>query len=66
MVYVDGKKVKIDKNFNALIKFEVDAGSHEVEMKYTSPGRGAGIIISSIGIVGFIITVYLRRNKMKN
>lgn len=63
-VYVDGKKVKVGKNFSALIKFEVCKGNHIVEMKYTSPGRISGMIITVVGVLGFILTIFIRKTKI--
>lgn len=65
-VWVDGTETPIefqDPNFRGLITYEVPAGKHQVVLKYTNTKiRIVGLIMSAVGVVGFLaIEVFLRR-----
>lgn len=53
--YVDGKKTKINAFKNAFISIKLTPGKHTIHLKYTTPYKIEGIIISLISIFIFII-----------
>lgn len=53
--YVDGEKVDKVTLCDALLGVPLTKGVHTVELKYTSPGFIAGIIISIVGLLAFIL-----------
>ena len=58
-IYVDGKKVeyeKVDVNF---IGFEIEKGHHTIEIEYKSPFKSIGIVLSIIGIILFLLEVFM-------
>ncbi len=68
-VTVDGKQVNTfaigDEVF---VAFELSAGNHEIEMKYTPRGLTAGVFISFIAWVGVIIAAIvsaIKKNRKK-
>ncbi|MDR9831596.1 YfhO family protein, partial [Vibrio sp. FNV 38] len=70
-VSLDGKQVKKLDNVNiSFIGFPVSAGTHKLEMHYTSPGLEKGILVSLIGLAiflclaaGHLIRSLLRKRK---
>ena len=52
-LYVDGKKCDYQTVGNTFIGFNLSAGSHTVEMKYTTLHRNAGLAASFLGFTGF-------------
>lgn len=69
-VLLDGKQVKKFDDVNiSFIGFPVSAGTHQIEMHYTSPGLEKGTLVSAaglailllLGIVSFIVS---RRRKL--
>ena len=57
-VYVDGKKVELVEVADALVGFRIDeAGEHNVRFLYRSKYFNAGLVISAVSIVGFLIIV---------
>ena len=64
--YVDGKEVEITSVNGALIAFELEAGFHEIELRYYPNGLTAGIIITIIAIFAFAILIYISSKKKCN
>ncbi len=62
-VYVDGKKVKPDILFDALIGLKLEKGTHEIVIDYIPKGLISGSILSGISLV--LSTFYLQRTKKK-
>ena len=62
--YVDGQKVEITPVGNAMLAFNISAGRHIIEIKYTPEGFTAGLIISIAGVLIFIAMVVLRWKKI--
>lgn len=56
-VYVDGKKVTPEALEDALLMIPVTSGTHEIELKYTTPGLYLGMILSILSVLAFIIIV---------
>ena len=68
-VYVDGKKVDIEKAVDALLAFEIEeAGEHEIRFAYRPTPIIAGFVISIAAIAGFVLIIVfedkLRRLKI--
>lgn len=66
--YVDGKETDISLIANDLICFNVDAGHHEIELKYHCPGYVLGLIISLAALAAavFCYMVWRKKNSRKN
>lgn len=62
-VYVDEKKVNTEKILDAFISVPISKGKHKVILKYRSPGKILGIIISIIGFTTFIVIEILKKKK---
>lgn len=60
-VFVDNKEVKINREFNTFISININKGTHNVKIKYISPGFKIGLIITLISIIGTLI-VFLKIN----
>lgn len=58
-VYVDGKKVEYEKTNISFIGFKIDKGEHNIEIKYTSPWLNIGKVVSIIGILSFIVVLFV-------
>ncbi len=58
-IYVDDQKVNYINTDVDFIGFEIDRGHHEVLIKYESPYKKVGIILSLIGLLFFIIEVFM-------
>lgn len=63
-VKVDGKKVEPVKVLNALVGIPLEAGEHEVTMKFTPPGWNTGVICLVAGII--ILVLFYRYDKKHN
>lgn len=50
-VYVDGKKQEYETVNKAFLGFKISEGKHEIEIKFTAPGKTVGIIVSVIAII---------------
>lgn len=53
--YVDGTEVEITPVADTFIAFELPEGEHEIKLEFKTPGLKAGIIISVVGIVDFVL-----------
>ncbi len=63
--YVDGEKVKTYKVNTMYMGIRLEAGTHELVLRYTSPGIRAGAVVSVICLAGFFVGVVLWRRKKK-
>lgn len=63
-VYVDGVKTDLIETVDALISVPLTAGTHTVEMKFTTAGYPAAVIITAAGIIIFVglIILWLKKN----
>lgn len=63
-VYVDGVKTEYGVTVDSLISVPLSAGAHTIEMKFTTAGYPAAVIISVAGIIVFagLIILWLKRN----
>ncbi len=41
----------------------VPAGRHTVEFRYVTPGFRAGFIISAATVLGFVLSIFIRKRK---
>lgn len=64
-VYVDGKKQELVKVMDAMSGVKLEAGQHEVELKYIPEGFVLGVTLTSISVVLFILITVLERKKHK-
>ena len=55
--YVDEKKVSIESINEGFVGFPLTAGTHKIIIFYSPPGKNAGIFISLISILLFLITL---------
>ena len=72
-VLVDGAPVEIAGGYDpqskavkltdAVISFPLEAGTHEIEMKYSAPGLLAGALISLISLTGFVVLCIVLRKR---
>ncbi len=53
-VTVDGVEVEAERVDTCFLGFPIDAGDHEIVIRYTAPGLTAGKILSGIGLVCLI------------
>ena len=64
-VYVDGEKTNYEVVNKSFIGFDINEGSHNIKIVYTSPLFKEGLVISCIGLVLFVGTVvYYRKREM--
>lgn len=63
-VYVDGVKTEWNETVDSLISVPLTAGKHTVEMKFTTAGYPAAVIISAAGVIIFVglVILWLKRN----
>lgn len=62
-VFVNNKQIETFELGNALLAFEIDAGSNKIELKYSTPGFKTGIIISITSLS--LILIFYTLNKRK-
>lgn len=65
-IFVDEEEVEISKALDTLIAIKVDSGEHEIILRYTPNGMNAGIILTAIGIIMFIVIVIIYKKKLKH
>ncbi|WP_083267683.1 YfhO family protein [Robinsoniella peoriensis] len=59
--YVNGNKTELYRVNTIYSGILLDAGEHKVELKYFTPGLGAGIFCSLLGIISFIVIIRYRK-----
>ena len=62
-VYVDGERVDTFKCIDSMLAFDIDAGEHEIEMKYVPQQFYFGIIVSMVGAISFLSICLIDINK---
>jgi len=60
---VDGEETDIQSYADAFIVIPVSAGTHDISLRFTSPGYKVGAIASGIGVVVFLAGVVLCSKK---
>ena len=58
-VYVDGARMPTLKVNDLMLGVQLDAGTHSVQLRYHSPGFGAGLVLCGAGLV--CLSLLLRR-----
>ena len=61
-IYVDGKKQELLKLSTTFIGTKINEGHHDIKIIYKTPLLLIGKIISIIGIIIFIISLYINKN----
>lgn len=61
--YVDGKETDVFKVNEAFIGINVEEGEHTIEFKYETPFLKLGAAFSIIGILGFVVIIFVDRKK---
>ena len=67
-LFVDGKETDKEQFLNSLIGVTLEAGSHEIELRYETPGLKEGAMISGFAAAVFgavTIVLYLKEKKRK-
>ena len=64
-VYVDDKKVDTIKSNKYFLGIEIEAGKHDIYLKYHIPYLKEGFILSIIGIIIFILQLIVRNIKYR-
>lgn len=64
-IYVDGKKSKKIKIYDAFLGTKLTEGKHNIEFKYYPPGLNIGILISSISLILSILYFKLENKIFK-
>lgn len=54
-VYVDGERVETYEVLDSLLAFDITAGEHEIELRYSSTMFNVGITVSIIGLAIFVV-----------
>ena len=63
---MDGEEVETKKIANAFLALEMPPGKHEVEFRFTPPGRNKGFIASAVcWLIYIFIWVYIRKKQKK-
>ena len=62
-VYVDGKKANLIRLYDAMCGVNLEAGAHEIEMRYSPQGFIPGACISVISLAGLVLLYVLERRK---
>ena len=62
-VYVDGELTNNKIIDNTFLGFEITKGTHNIEIKYSSPYLTNGLITSIIGIILLILVIIYQKNK---
>ena len=60
--YVDGEKTEILKSNVMFMSIPLTAGSHEIEIRYSTPGLFAGFILSILGVLIFVFCAVRKKN----
>ena len=62
-VYVDGERVETYATMDTLLSFDIEAGEHEIEMKYVSVPFYVGIGLGFVGVGLFAALILLDKKK---
>lgn len=62
-VLLNGEEVEPELFGGALMAFDLEAGSYELEMQYAPAGIGAGLAVSLVSGAAFLLLLYRERNR---
>lgn len=61
--YIDGKEIETIKLFDAFLGAEISEGKHEIELRYVPQGFYAGLVITLLSCIIFIVGAFLLNKK---
>ena len=61
--YVDGQRAEVIKVDGGLMAVAVSQGSKSVELVYREPGLIAGVILSGIGLLLFLVYMFVQKRR---
>lgn len=61
--YVNGKETEIKTVDGGFMAVEVDAGTNNIEFKYSVPGLKTGLMVSGVGIIGIVVLFFVPKKK---
>lgn len=64
-LYVDGKEVETEFFAEAFMSTHLEEGTHEIELRYETPGLRVGFMISMACVGAFVVTQVLLRSVKK-
>jgi len=59
--YVDGKETKLQKANTMFMALELEPGSHEIRLTYCTPYLKAGMLLSVLGLVIYVMLVFRKK-----
>lgn len=65
-LYVDGKETESEYFAGAFLSVSLEEGTHEIELKYETPGFRIGLLISVCSFAAFLLTIVLTGRKKKH
>lgn len=63
--WVDGTPTELFASGTAFTAMALSPGTHQIELKYHTPGATAGMIAFAIGVAAFLLTIRQRRKRGK-
>lgn len=61
--YIDGAETEIKRVNNVYLGVETGPGEHQIMLRYVTPGLYVGIVLSLLGVAGFIgVVLYCRKS----
>ena len=65
-LYVDGKETEVQGFKDTFLSVHLEAGYHDIELRYHTPGLKEGMVISAVCVALFALTMLVRRKMIKN
>lgn len=62
-IYIDGEKAPTEKVNTAFLGAKIKQGKHQIDIKYTMPGKATGLLVSIAAISGCVIIWGCRKKK---
>jgi uncharacterized membrane protein YfhO len=59
-LFVDGRETESELFGDAFISVSLEPGEHQVELRYHTPGFGAGLIITLVCVMLFVVSMLMR------
>ena len=59
--YVDGKETNLQKANTMFMALELEPGSHEIRLTYCTPYLKAGMLLSVLGLVIYVMLVFRKK-----
>ena len=59
--YVDGKETKLQRANTMFMALELEPGSHEIRLTYCTPYLKAGMLLSVLGLVIYVMLVFRKK-----